>query len=147
MSKGNTFENDLLKLIFLGTAIADLAENDTSSPLTVLYISLHTGDPGEGGSQTTSECDYTDYDRVAVDRDADGWTVTDNSAVNAADIDFPPCTGGDDLVTFFAIGTADFPSAGKVLYSGAITSPPGGLAVSDGITPSFAAGELEVTED
>ena len=32
MSKGDTFENDWLKLIFNATAIADLAENDTSSP-------------------------------------------------------------------------------------------------------------------
>lgn len=32
MSKGNTFANDFLKLIFNATAIADLAENDTTSP-------------------------------------------------------------------------------------------------------------------
>ncbi len=47
MSKGNTFENDLLKLIFNATAIANIADNAGSSPLTNLYVSLHTADPGE----------------------------------------------------------------------------------------------------
>ena len=54
MSKGNTFENELLLLIFNATAIADLAENDTSSPLTNLYVALHTADPGEAGAQNAS---------------------------------------------------------------------------------------------
>lgn len=36
MSKGNTFENDLLKLIFQGVAIANIADNAASSPLTNL---------------------------------------------------------------------------------------------------------------
>jgi hypothetical protein len=75
MSKGNTFENDFLLLIFNGTAIADLADNDATSPLTNLYVSLHTGDVGEAGSQTTSEATYTSYARVAVARTSGGWTV------------------------------------------------------------------------
>lgn len=32
MSKGDTFENDLLKLIFNATAIANLADNAATSP-------------------------------------------------------------------------------------------------------------------
>jgi hypothetical protein len=79
MSKGNTFESDLLALIFNATAIADLADNDASSPLTHLQVALHTADPGEGGSQTTSEIAYTGYARVAVIRTSAGWTVTGNS--------------------------------------------------------------------
>ena len=31
MSKGDTFENDLLKLIFNATAIADIADNDAAA--------------------------------------------------------------------------------------------------------------------
>ena len=68
MSKGNTFENDLLGLIFNGTAIANLADDAATSPLTELYVSLHTADPGEAGDQTTNECAYTSYARVAVAR-------------------------------------------------------------------------------
>lgn len=84
MSKGNTFENDLAKLIFNATAIANIADNAASSPLTSLYVSLHTGDPGEAGDQTTSEATYTSYARVAVARSGSGWTVTANEAENAA---------------------------------------------------------------
>jgi hypothetical protein len=145
MSKGNTFENDLLLLIFNGTAIADLAENDTSSPLTNLYISLHTADPGEAGSQTTSEASYTGYARLAVARTSGGWTVSTNTASNAAIIGDSnwDCTAGSNTITYFAVGTAAS-GAGKILYSGALTAS---LAVSAGITPTFAIGALTCTED
>lgn len=143
MSKGNTFENDFLKLIFNGTAIANIADNAASSPLTNLYVSLHTGDPGEAGSQTTSEAAYTSYARVAVSRDSGGWTVSGNAVSNTALIQFPQCTGGSETITHFAVGTASS-STGKVLYKGALSAS---LAVSSGIQPQFAAGDLDITED
>lgn len=143
MSKGNTFENDLLKLIFNATAIANIADNAASSPLTNLYVSLHTGDPGEAGDQTTNECAYTSYARVAVARTSGGWTVSGNAVSNAAAITFPAATGGSETATHFAVGTAAS-STGKVLYKGALTA---GLAISSGITPEFAIGDLDVTED
>lgn len=143
MSKGNTFENDLLLLIFNATTIADIAENDTSSPLTDLYVSLHTGDPGEGGSQTTSEAAYTSYARVGVARSGAGWTVSGNAVSNAALIQFPQCTGGSETLTHFAVGTASG-GAGKVLYKGALSAS---LAVSSGIQPQFGIGDLDITED
>src|SRR5574343_967927 len=102
-SKGNTFENDFLKLIFQATAIANIADNASSSPLTNLYLSLHTSDPGEAGSQTTNETAYTGYARVAVARSGSGWTVTGNSVSPAANIDFPACTGGKNTIKKFGI--------------------------------------------
>lgn len=120
MSKGNTFENDLLKLIFQATAIANIADNAASSPLTNLYVSLHTADPGEAGDQTTNETSYTSYARVAVARSDAGWTVTDNSVSPAANIEFPTCTGGTATITHVGIGTAAS-GAGKLLYSGAVS--------------------------
>lgn len=143
MSKGNTFENDLLKLIFNGTAIANIADNAAASPLTSLYVSLHTGDPGEAGSQTTNECAYTSYARVAVARSGVGWTVATNTVTNAALIQFPQCTGSSETATYFAIGT-DSSGAGKILYKGALSAS---LAISSGIQPQFGAGELDGTED
>jgi len=143
MSKGNTFENDLLKLMFNATAIANIADNAASSPLTNLYVSLHTGDPGEAGDQTTNECDYEAYARVAVARTAGGWSVAANEAANVAAITFPKCTNGANTVTHFAIGT-NATLSGKLLYSGALTSS---LAVSLNVQPEFAAGALTVTED
>ena len=143
MSKGDTFENDLLKLIFQAVAIADIAENDTTAPLTNLYVSLHTGDPGEAGDQTTSEATYTGYARVAVARTSGGWAVSTNTADNVAAITFGACTAGSNTITHFAVGTASS-GAGKILYSGALTAS---LAVSAGITPQFAIGALDCTED
>jgi hypothetical protein len=143
MSKGNTFENDLLLLIFNGTAIADIADNDATSPLTNLQVSLHSSDPGEAGSQTTNEVAYTSYARVAVARSGAGWTVSGNTVTNAALIQFPQCTGSSVTATHFAIGTAAS-GAGKILYKGALSAS---LAISSGIQPQFGAGDLDGTED
>jgi hypothetical protein len=146
MSKGNTFENDLMLLIFNATPIANLADNAASSPLTSLYVSLHTADPGEAGTQTTSEISYTGYARVAVVRTSSGWTISTNTATNAAIVAFGACTAGSGTATYAAVGTASS-GTGKLLYSGAITAPVSGLAISAGITPSFAIGAISVSED
>ena len=142
MSKGNTFENDWLKLIFNATAIANIADNAASSPLTNLYVSLHTSDPGEAGDQTTNETNYTSYARVAVARSGSGWTVTNNSVSPAAEISFPACTGGTATITHFAVGTAAS-STGKLLYSGTV-SP--NISVSSGVTPKLTT-STAITED
>ena len=106
MSKGDTFENDWLKLIFQATAIANIADNAATSPLTNLYVSLHTADPGEAGSQTTSEATYTSYARVAVARTSGGWTVTSNSVSPVANIVFPASGSTTPTATHFSTGVA-----------------------------------------
>jgi len=142
MSKGNTFENDLLKLIFNATPIANIADDAVTSPLTNLYVSLHTADPGEAGDQTTSECAYTSYARVAVARSGAGWTVTDNSVSPAATIAFPAATGGTETATYAGFGT-DASGAGKLLYSGAISPT---IDISSGVTPRLTTATA-ITED
>lgn len=142
MSKGNTFENDLLKLIFNATAIANIADNAASSPLTNLYLSLHTGDPGEAGDQTTSEVAYTSYARKAVARSSAGFTVSTNSVVLAANQDFVAGTGGSGTASHFAVGTAAS-GAGKILYKGTITP---NIVCGDGVTPRLTTGTT-ITED
>lgn len=143
MSKGNTFENDLLKLIFNATPIADLAADDQSSPLANLYVSLHTADPGEGGSQSTNEISYTGYARVAVARTSGGWTVTANSVSPVAEIAFGAMTAGaGGTVTHFAVGTLAS-GAGILLYSGTVTP---NLAVVNGVTPKLTTAST-ITED
>lgn len=142
MSKGNTFENDLLKLIFNATAIANIADNAASSPLTNLYVSLHTADPGEAGDQTTSEATYTSYARVAVARTTGGWTVSANSVSPVANISFPAGTGGSGTVTYFAVGTASS-GTGKILYSGTVTP---NIVTGNGITPVLTT-STAITED
>lgn len=142
MSKGNTFENDLLGLIFNATAIGNIADNAATSPLTNLYVSLHTSDPGEAGNQTTNECAYTSYARVAVARTSGGWTITANSVSPTANIDFPAATGGTETATHVGIGT-DASGTGKLLYYGAI-SP--NISISTGVTPRIGTGST-ITED
>jgi hypothetical protein len=132
-AKGSTFDNDLLKLIFNATAIANLADNAAAAPATNLYVSLHTASPGVGGSQTTSEAAYTGYARVAVARTTGGWTVTGGSVSPAATIGFPAATGGSETETHFGVGTAAS-GAGKLLYFGPI-SP--NIAVANGVTPQL----------
>jgi hypothetical protein len=142
MSKGNTFENDLIKLIFQATAIANIADNAATSPLTNLYLSLHTADPGETGDQTTSEATYTSYARVAVARSGSGFTISNNQVTLAANTDFPAATGGTNTITHFGIGTAAS-GAGKLLYKGGLTPS---ISVSNGVTPRINSGVI-VTED
>lgn len=142
MSKGNTFENDFLALIFNATAIADLAENDTTSPATNLYLALHTGDPGEAGDQTTNECAYTSYARNAVARNSGGFTVSGNQVTLTANNDFPACTGGTETATHFSVGVSSA-GAGKILYKGSISPT---IAISSGVTPRLTTGTT-ITED
>jgi hypothetical protein len=62
MSATNAFETALLTLYFNNTDhanIGDAAGLQNSATAGSFYVSLHTGDPGEGGDQTTSEATYT----------------------------------------------------------------------------------------
>lgn len=131
MGKGNTFDADILKLIFQAVAIANMADNAAASPLTQLFVSLHTADPGAGGSQTTSEAAYTGYTRIGVARTTGGWAITGQTISPVANVTFPAATAGSETETFFAIGTASS-GAGKILYSGAISPT---IVVAAGVTP------------
>lgn len=146
MSKSNVLENDFLLLLLNNTDIAlvgDATGLRGSTAVGSLYVSLHTADPGEAGTQATSEATFTSYARVAVARTSGGWTVASGAASNTAAVTFPACTGGSNTVTHFGVG-ASSSGAGKLLYSGALSAS---LAVSNGITVSFAAGELDLSED
>ncbi|WP_454627783.1 phage tail fiber protein [Bradyrhizobium cenepequi] len=146
MSKSDAFELDMVKLIFNGTPIANLADNAASSPLGSLYLSLHLADPGDAGNQATNEVSYTGYARVAVARTAAGFTCSGSSpaqAVTAADNDFPADTGGTQgTAAYFGVGVA-LSGATKLLYSGPITP---NIILNNGVTPRLAAG-TKCTED
>jgi hypothetical protein len=134
--KATTFDNDLLKLIFNGTPIPNLADNAATSPLTNLYASLHTADPGVGGTQTTSEAAYTSYARVAISRTSSGFTVSTNTCTLTASVTFPTPTGGSETETYFAIGTASS-GTGKILYRGPLTPS---VIISVGTPPQLTTG-------
>lgn len=141
MGKSATFDNDLLKLIFNATGIANIADNTATSPLTNLYVALHTADPTSSGTQSSNETAYTSYTRVAVARTTSGWTVTANSTSPVATISFPACTGSTATITYFSIGVASSGST-KILYSGTVTP---NISVASGVTPQLTTGST-ITE-
>ena len=140
--KSDTFENDWLKLIFNAVAIANIADNAAASPLTDLYVALHTADPTDAGVQNASEATYTGYARVAVARSAGGWTVTGSSVSPAAAISFGACTAGSNTATHWSVGVASS-GATKILYAGAISPT---ISISAGVTPQLTTAST-VTED
>lgn len=145
MSKSNSWENGLLLLLFNNTNFANVGDATGlrgSSSAGSLYLSLHTSDPGEAGSQTTNECAYTSYARVAVARSGAGFTVTGNSVSPAATVTFPTATGGSETATYVGIGT-DSSGAGTLLYKGTI-SP--NIVISSGVTPRLTTASA-LTED
>lgn len=146
MSASNTAETALLQLILQNIDWAGLGDagglRGSVAPGN-LFVSLHTGDPGEAGTQATNEANYGGYARVAVVRSAAGWTVSGNAWQNAGVVSFPACTSGNNSITNYAIGLASS-GATTVLFKGALTAP---LAVSTGITPAFNAGALNGTAD
>jgi hypothetical protein len=109
----------------------------------VFWISLHTASPGETGDQTTSETAYTNYARQDEARNTTQWTVTGNTADNDNAISFPQCGASGATLTDFGLGSATS-GAGNLFLYGSLTAS---LAVSNGITPSFAAGALDITCD
>jgi len=134
MAFNSTFANDLAKLLFNATAIANVADNASSSPLTSLYVSLHTSDPGASGSQSTNEISYTGYARVAVARTSGGWTVTGNLVNPVATISFGAMSGGaGGTVTHLQVGT-DVSGTGKVFGRGTVTP---NIVVTSGVTPQL----------
>jgi hypothetical protein len=139
MSKGNTTENDLVRHLFNAVAMPSYGA--------ILYLSLHTADPGEAGAQNTSEAAYPDYARVAITRDGTGWSVVGPTATLNTEATFPECNAsfglGTEILTHIAIGTAAS-GAGQILYSGALTAP---VIVSALDTPRIPVGALTVTED
>lgn len=133
MSIADVTENNLLKLIFNATAWANYADNAASSPQTNVHVALHTADPGEAGTMSTSESAYTSYARVNVARTTGGWTVTNNSVSPVASITFAAGTGGSGTVTHFSTGKTGG-GATDILWSGTVTP---NIVTGNGITPSL----------
>lgn len=131
MSIYDVTENAILNLIYSATAWANYADNAASSPQTNIHVALHTADPGDTGTLSTSESAYTDYARVNVARST-GWSTSSAGSVSpAANIDFPAGTGGSGTVTHWSTGkTGGGAAAG--LWSGTVTP---NIVTGNGVTP------------
>jgi hypothetical protein len=146
MTKSNTYERDLLSLLLCAVPIANVADNAASSPLTSIWASLHTADPGDTGTQGTSEANYSGYTRIAVTRSTAGFVVStsDGTASPVAAITFPEAAStSTSTLTHCAFGAASATTGGKIFYSGAI-SP--NISIGSGVQPRLTTGS-SITED
>lgn len=143
----NAAETALLNHIFTNADwanIGDAAGLQNSSAAGSLYVALYTVAPSDSTAGT--ECDYTDYTRVAVERSAGGWTVSGGNASNTAAVTFPTAgTTTEDVAVAFGILTAA--AAGDLLFWGDITTPAAGININTGITPEIAIGDLDINLD
>lgn len=147
MSKSNFLENAILNLIFRAVAIANIADNAAASPLTNLFWALHTADPGEAGSQNTSETTYGSYARQPVARTTGGMSAaTTGTTSPAANVVFPaassPALPTVQSITHASIGVA-VSGATNILYSGPVTP---NINVSTGVQPILTTASA-ITED
>ena len=145
MSATNAFETSILQLIFTNSDIAGIGDATGlrgASSAGNLWLSLHTADPGEAGTQTTNECAYGSYARVSVARSGSGFTVSGNSATLAANAEFPTATSGTETATHFVVGTTSSGS-GSLLFKGAV-SP--NISITSGVTPRLTT-STAVTAD
>lgn len=146
MSKSNTFETDLLGLIFNNTAIADIGDVAglrASTAAGTFWWSLHTADPGEAGTAVTSETAYTGYARISAARSSAAFTITGNSVSPFANVDFGECTAapGTAITHFGIVNTAS--GAGKLLYKGTMTP---NITMATGVIPRIKTTST-ITED
>jgi hypothetical protein len=146
-SKKDGFETSILQLLFQNAnlaAIGDATGLRQSSTAGNFYIALYTAAPSDSAQGT--ECTYTGYARVAVARasGAGGWTVSNNNAYNTSAITFGADTNGNNTACAFSINKAGAGGVDDAIYWGDLSA---NLAISPGITPEFAAGDLDVYED
>ena len=150
MSASNSFETDLLELIFNNTDIADIGDAaglQNSAAAGSFYVRLYTSAVTVDDSTIGTEAAYTGYvsGGVAVARTSGGWTISGNNVSNAAAITFGKCTAGSETIRYFAIwkDNSTGTDSHRIIW-GQLTSD---LAVSTNITPEFAIGELDVNLD
>jgi hypothetical protein len=151
MSKSNAHETGWLTLVLENDDTDALISAIGSGLLKAvtpgsLYVALHTvtaATLGDTAVQNSNEPIYTNYARVAIARTTAKWTLGTGTASNVDPVIFPTCGATGDTVKSFSIGVAAS-GATAILYYGALTDD---LVINNGITPSFAAGELTITED
>ena len=100
------------------------------------YISLHTADPGNTGSNEITGNGYARQGPVAFTNAGANPTVASNSAI----VSYPPATANWGTITHY--GLWDALTAGDYRGSGALTTA---KAVNAGDTARFVAGALTIT--
>lgn len=122
---------DVLSLIFQAVAWANIADDASTSPTTIIAWALHTADPTASGTQATNEIAYTSYARVSVVRTSSGHAVSSASMSPVSNVSFPAGTGGSGTATHASVGKTASGST-DIFFSGTITP---NISTGSGITP------------
>jgi hypothetical protein len=147
MSKSDTLEFDILRLIFNGIPISSMA---STVGTTQLWVGLHTADPGEAAS-TANEGGYAQYTRVQTMRSSGstGWGVTSGTSGAAAsaspvgNIDFPQnVSTSTGTFTHASLWYSSAASSSGCLYNGTVTP---NINFSQNVTPRMTTGS-SITE-
>jgi hypothetical protein len=120
-----------------GQRILEHLLGKTAFPMPTIYIALTTTTPTAAAGGT--EAAYTGYARkqtVGSDWGA-ASAASPSISSNAAALSFALCTAGTSVAIGFELW--DAASSGSRLAWGSLTAP---LAISAGITPAFAIGQL-----
>ena len=131
--KSDDLENKLLDHVLGGGDYTRLA---------TVHVALFTATPSDSGGGT--EVTGGSYARVAVTNNATNFPAASSGAkANGTAITFPAPSANWGVVTSFAIMSAS--SGGVILYFGNIT--PNKTVNNGDPAPSFAIGDLDITED
>lgn len=147
MSATNDFETKLLTLLFQNTGIANIGDA-TGLPATAVAGSTQLALATSALSDTTAdltvtEVAYTGYARPVQARSSAGWTVSGNTASNAALIQFGEMTaGGPDTVVHLGLG---FIATGDVIRLHADLNSD--LVINNSVNPQLAIGAMDWTLD
>lgn len=145
MPKSTVTCNNFLAILYTATAWANIADNASASPLTSIYVTLHSAALTPSSTQATSEATFTNAARVATARDTSGtgWAVPASGVTsNNGLIQGPVCGVTGQTQTYVSTGEA--PSGATDIYHyGALNDS---LAVSLNIRWQFDAAGLTVTE-
>jgi len=145
MPKSTDACNRILNLMYRATAWATVADNAASTPLTDIYVGLHTATlTAATNSQAENEVAYTNYARQPVARST-GWVAgSGGSTNNAALLQFPQSGATGAVLAAVSTGTT-ISGATPVWHYGTLNSPIT-IGASASITPQFLANALVITE-
>lgn len=147
MSATDAFETSWLTLLFNNTDITNIGDaaglvgsaGAGSTQLALATVAYIDGDT----LLTADEVAYTGYARPTQARSGSGWTVSGNSASNAALIQFGEMSaGGPDTVVHCGLG---FLATGDALNLHADLNAD--LVINDGVNAQYAIGAMDWTLD
>jgi hypothetical protein len=122
---------------FLEEAILNAVFNSAALDVAAVYVSLHTGDPGETGADEVTGGTYARQDASAAFAPASGGAIQTD-----VDIDWPADTMPACTITH--LGVWDAATSGNFLWGGALAAS---KVVNANDPVHLEAGDLDVTLD